>query len=352
MIGVARDATVNASNPLLDVYVLIGGLLAAPFEARYAIFDVSDDDKLLAPVQVFPTTPNTTQAVNLSTGRVSTGRYAATWTVAGNEPLGRHEIRWFVTPEDGAPVVTIREEFDVLIGALNGAFNAYALPSDLREEGFLSTDVSDARLQRALLSASERIERITRRFFEPRMLNIKLDGTSSTSLRFNMPIIAVESIAYEETIAEIDSTRLRVYNRHLSGLTSPDDRDDPRIEWTNWERPFIWRFVREPTRVWNKGRQNVLVSGLFGYTDPDGTFAGSTPRRIREAAKMLAARDLPKIADGDKVWAKIAHRITSDTTRDQSQGFDPDRRVAEFTGDPEIDAILCDYMAPPFVGST
>lgn len=368
MIGAARGAVLSATNPLLDLFTLIPQTgapsyplarwltLAAPFSASYAIFDVSTDDKLLSPVQVFP--GSGTQPVDLMNDLIPDapdgGHYAANWTVPSGEALGKHEIRWTVVPAAGAQPVIVREEFDVGIGYLGGAFAAYALPSDVRDEG-VDSATSDVRIQRALMRASARIELLTRRHFEPRLRTFSLDGTNNRALRFDVPVMAITSIRYEDGTLNVDPLNLRVYNRWLSeNLLSPDDRADPRIEWMNWERPFIWRFIKEPTAIWYEGRKNVVVAGLFGYTEPDGTFTGATPDRIRELCKALAIRELPGIVSDpeDRFDLRARHRITQETTRDQSYVMSPDNRMAEFTGDPELDEIICEFMAPPFIGST
>lgn len=358
MIVVPRGASLSAANPLLGVYVLERGVLAAPTSASYAIFDVSDDDRMLSPVQVYP--PSGEQAVDPELDRVGdllAGHYAATWSVPALETLGRHAIRWTVATADGTR--TFSEEFDVAAGVVGGRFRGYALPSDLRAEG-VGVDVSEVRIQRALATSAAFIERVTSRFFDPRALSLSLDGTGDPVLRFSVPVIAVSSVDYLDDAGEsaaVDLAGLRVYNRWITeGLTNPDDRDDPRAEWAWRDFPAA---IGSGCYMWREGRKNVRVRGLFGYTDPGDNYVGDTPVRIRHLAAMLALRELPA-AWGDaglRDEVRNRHRILSETTRDQSYTLGRDSRLgaqgggAEFTGDPDLDQILIEFMAPPFVGS-
>lgn len=358
MIVAPRGAALGAARPLLRVVVLEAGALAEPSALSFAVFDVSDDDKLLQPVQVFPGTGEHPVDLDLDRvpGPLDVGHYAAAWTVPALEPLGKHEVRWTVVTPSGTR--TYREEFDVAVGAVGGSFDAYALPSDLRDEG-VGDDFSEARLQRALARATEYVEKVTRRFFGPRVLSLSLDGSGSGEQRVDAPVIALASASYvDEAGSEaLQLSDVRVYNRWLTeGLTSPDDRDDPRVGWVAPERPFPFPDGNTRYRAWTRGRQNVRLVGIFGYTEPDGSPTGRVPDRIREVTKLLALRDLPGAWSDPETRAEVRSRgrLVSETTRDQSYTLGRDLRVdaAEFTGDPDIDQVLVDFMAPPYVGST
>jgi hypothetical protein len=178
-------------------------------------------------------------------------------------------------------------------------------------------------------------------------------------------VIALALAEYRDDAAGVNATPIslddvRVYNRWLTqGMVLPDDRDDPRAEWVRIARPFPFQRHEPAYVIWRTGRQNVRVLGLFGYTDPDGGFVGSTPERIRHVAKLLALRDLPGAwGDSEREDVRNRHRLLSETTRDQSYTLGRDARLgasgggADLTGDPDIDGILAEYAAPPFVGST
>jgi hypothetical protein len=346
---VPRGVQLGAALPLLRLYCVVGGSLVEPDTAAWSVYDVGDDDKLLQPVL------RETGQVEAVTDVLAAGAYAADWLIPADEPLGRHEVRW-VFEYDGASYA-YREEFDVAPGVVGGAFRSYALPSDLRREGACDGH-TEARIQRALGRAAETIDKLTNRFFEPRALALTLDGTGGPALRFGFPVLAVASVAYVgDYAADVPLERVVAYNRWLTeGMVLPDDRDDPRVALMpdGYDLP---RYRALPRNVpWRSGRRNVRVSGLFGYTDPDGSPVGKTPDAIAEVCKMLALRDLPGLYSGaDERDAERARgRLLSETTRDQSRtyGADPRLAAAGWTGDPDIDAVLARYAAPPFVGST
>ena len=346
---VPREVQLGATNPLLRLYCVVGGALVEPDTAVWSVYDVGDDDKLLSPVL------RDAGQVEAVTDILPVGVYAADWLVPGDEPLGRHEVRWEFSY--GGVTYAHREEFDVAVGVAGGLFRSYALPSDMRAEG-VPSDYSEARLQRALASAAETIDKVTNRFFEPRPLDLTLDGTGGPALRFGFPVIAVASVAYVgDYSAEVPLARVIAYNRWLTeGMALPDDRDDPRIALMpdGYDLP---RYRALPRHMpWLAGRRNVRVAGLFGYTDPDGSPTGKTPEAIREACKAIALRDLPGMYSGadERDAERSRGRVLSETTRDQSRtrGADPRLAAAGWTGDPDVDAVLARYAAPPFVGST
>lgn len=345
---VPRGAQLGAANPLLRLYCVVGGALVEPDTAAWTVYDVGDDDKLLSPVL------RATGQVEAVDDVLPVGAYAADWAVPADEPLGRHEVRWEF--EYAGVTYAYREEFDVAPGVVGGAFRSYALPSDLRAEGACG-EHSEARIQRALARSAETIDKVTNRFFEPRALSLTLDGTGGPALRFGFPVLAVASVAYVGDYAtDVPLGRVVAYNRWLTeGMVLPDDRDDPRIALMpdGYDLP---RYRALPRNVpWIRGRQNVRVVGLFGYTDPSGSPVGKTPEAIREVCKALALRDLPGMYSGadERDAERLRGRILSETTRDQSRtvGADPRLASAGWTGDPDLDATLARYCAPPFVGA-
>lgn len=346
---VPRGAQLGAALPLLRMYALVGGALVEPDSAAWSVYDVGDDDKLIQPVL------RDTGVVEAVTDVLPTGAYAAAWAVPVDEPLGRHEVRWTFTY--GGTTYAYREEFDVAPGVVGGAFRSYALPSDLRAEGACS-EFSEARIQRALNRAGELIDRLTNWFFGPREMALTLDGTGGPALRFYFPVMGVASMAYVgDYAADVPLDRVRVYNRWLTeGMVLPDDRYDARIALLpdGYQLPRFNAYPRE--LPWVAGRRNVQVKGLFGFTEPDGTPLGRVPDAIVEVCKTLALRDLPSLYSGadERDAERFRGRLLSETTRDQSRtyGADPRLAAAGWTGDPDVDAVLARYAAPPFVGST
>ena len=68
--------------------------------------------------------------------------------------------------------------------------------------------------------------------------------------------------------------------------------------------------------------------------------------------KLLAMRELPLLSDRDRREDAMKRwRLTGETTRDQSYSLQALDAMGEFTGDPEVDAILASFQRPPLMGA-
>ena len=358
MISLIRNQVLSCTSPLLDLYYQVAGQLTDVAELSFEIFDVSTDEKLATPVEIVGTT-----AVDVGTtcpdpgaGRVSLGRFFAEWTVPGAEPFGRHRIRWTVKLTAESAEEILEEDFEVLSTASRSPISGYALVADFRDEGVTVTEASDARIQLMIVQASRRIERLTGQWFEPRAMLMELDGTGSRRLGLEVPIIAAATVVVDGE--DIDADAYKIYNRHLSGVGHPDDRDDPRLQFVTSSLGSGSSFVINNvarfrgSRVWTRGEQNVVIDGVFGYTDPPGP-QGSTPELIRHATKLLAMKELPTMTDDERLDRQLRRRVTLEKTRDQTIGFAKPVGGSSgyLTGDEEIDQILEQYMGSMGVGS-
>lgn len=361
MVTVAPDAVLGVANPLLVLLTQVGGFLATPTAASFTIFDVSTDAAEMSPTATFG--PHT---VNVVADALGPGRLAAAWTVPGAEPTGRHRIvwTWTIDTPDGPVTETCSREFDVL-RAVSSA-RGYCLVSDLRAEGVLAsaTGCSDVALQRVISRAAAYLERVCDRFFEPRAATYKVDGSGRTMLLMPEPVIAVEAVTTDSddpmSLLEgglVDLTAVKVYNRHLSGMVAPDDRDAPMLEYTTLFPGLIstaysgWTDPSLPVATWPIGQQNVRVVGLFGYTDPDPgctTSAGETPELIRRVSQMLVVRDLARLTDPEaRAAAQSIGRLLSERTREQSYQLAPGKAgLGWATGDAELDDLLTLFVRP------
>ncbi len=372
---IAPGAVSSASKPVLDVwtqktitdpggFVYLG--LAEPFALGFQVWDVRNPD---APAQIWPVTPDTRQAVDLEADKIGgvAGHYAAAWTCdVLPAKKGRHQIRWFVTPVDGDDEQSFARDFDVLPAAASilGAGTAYALVSDLRDEGVQVGDANDARLLKLLGMQARYIERITERVFRPVYKVAVFDGSGGRSCQFGEPLIGLVSVSIgQPAITDVERSAFRVYNRHLAnGMIEPDDRDDPRIEFAHGSdllqgrrggavvgSPLFgvpWRDHWFPQTV-----LGVTVRGVWGFTDYDGSPTGMTPELIAHVQKLLVIREIPTMAGcGDREDARDRGKITSETTRDQSYTKKPEIETP-FTGNREIDDILLMFKGPLRLGS-
>ena len=357
--ALGRGEASNCTNPKLDVFMRLGGVLVDIYSLEFEIYEKVSTPS--TPVKVFPSSGR--QAVVVGTDcpvgeRLSTGHYVATYSVPNTALVGTHEIRWYFRLTATTAEQEFREEFEVLPVLLPSS-GAYCTVQEFRDEGVPDASTpggySDDVIQRKILRFSRLVDRFTQRWFEPRNLTFKLDGTSSPSLLLEHPIISVNSVTVEET-GSIDATSIVVYNRHLSqNLLNPDDRENPRIEIVQPLSDDL--LFKIGLRVFPAGQQNIEVDGVFGYTAYDGSSTGKTPDDICEVVKLLVMRDLPKkwsqkeaADDATNAW-----RVRQLRTRDQSITYaDPGaggsggvRGQGAFTGDPTIDSILAMYAAPP-----
>lgn len=358
MTAVAQGATSTAAVPLLSLWTSDGKLLDDPDTGSlsFTIVDVSTDAKEADPVT------RVTHTVNLTDDRLgssTTPHFAAVFELDADEPTGAHEIRW--TWEMSDVPQTYVQRFDVLAGVPRGLGGGYGLVSDFRAEGFTKNDVSDIRLLKLITEQSAFIEKVTHRFFEPRHLDVRADGTDSHTLLLGQPIIALDLVKVHDTILDIDpaNRNLLIYNRHLAGLLDPDDRIVPcvqipeLIEYQGYDVGAYQDYYQltEAGRFY-KSPQNVTVSGLFGYTDQDGGPIGQTPAGVQRLLRLLVMRNIPKAAcTEESLRARYANRLTSMRTRDQAITFAGNGLIGSFTGDLEIDTLFATYSRPIGIAS-
>ena len=374
MAHLPQGATSSAANPLLSVWISDGRVLVDPDPGTltFSVYDLSNEEVEAAGGNlVFGP-----QAVDLTADRLQMdpassppepGHFAAAWPMSGTEPLGLHEIRWSwtyttippATPTTQTLAYSYAQRFDVLAGVPRGlGAVGYALVSDFRAEGFEPEMVSDVRLLKLIAEQSRDVEQLTGRWFEPRFMDVAVDGTDGTILLVGPPIIALDGVAIMDDPIAIDPTsrEIVIYNRHLRGLTDPDDRNAPRCEIPEvyalidpYGASYSYSYPFPPLRLgFPKSSQNVRIQGLFGYTDPDGTTLGCTPAGIRKAVMLLVKRNLPKLAcDNELFDARMGGRATQLRTRDQSVSFaSAGLGEGQYTSDLDLDRIISRYARP------
>lgn len=352
MPSIARGQTSNCDNPVLDVFMSVAGVLTDVSTLQYQIFDVSDPGKLTNPVQIYPAIQGEWAEVVVGElcplgDKLSTGRYVADWQVPFDEPIGLHRIKWRFHLVPAAPEQSWTEDFDVLVQAGAESYGGYCYISDLRGEGVTEAMADDERLAYLIDLASQYIDEVTGRFFEPRELSFDLDGPGTKTIFLNMPIVAISEVGEVDEYGEVDAWEAIdyvVYNRHIrQRLPSPDDRENPKIA------------AREDLKF-PKGDQNIRINGVFGYTEWDGSSQGRTPKLIRRACMLLVYRELYILADEElRDTLKNKWKITNEKTREQSISYGGLSQILSgsgslYTGDPEIDQILTMYVRPPELG--
>lgn len=336
------------------------GFLVDAFELEFELLDMTAP---AAPVVIGARTAAT---------RISLGYYAATGVAddaafPSGTTSARRAVRWYLVREDGDDEIVFSTSWERLTSRIALAMPSYCLVSDLRDEGFTSTQLSDVRAQILIARASKMIEAYTGRVFAPVPRALTLDGRGGSIVQFGEPVIAISEIVVTVeprtlTTRPIDEELVRVYSRHLTQrLHVPDDRENPKIE---LYAPKDFRIPYGATDVafytwerltWPVGSQNVRVTGVWGYTDPDGSPMGRTPDLIRHVCMLLVKREIAQIASADRDDAAMARRVVSERTREQavtyaslsSSSRSGTPLLGAFTGDPEIDTILAMYVRPP-----
>lgn len=346
----------NTSNNI-NWFTSINNVKVDMYLVEFQIFYIGAG---LPGTQVFPLSG--WEDVTSAPGRFAEGSYYAYdntdgcgWTPDVSATVGAYRIYWRWKYLSTSAYQTDSEDFTVEVESVGspGTETMYCSVQDMRDEGVPSSGygaVTDARLTTLIQRASRLIDAYTGRWFEPRTMTFLLDGKGSVSLLIEQPIIRIDSILLDGVA--MSSADYVVYNRHITqNLLNPDDRENPKIE---VKQPLDDEYLFRMGLTWfPKGQQNISVTGVFGYTDYDGSDEGATPTLIAEACKMIVLRDLPTKYGADPTRDEKAWwRMVRQRTRDQSVDFaDPSRLghqgVGVFTGDPVIDNILRQYSRPP-----
>lgn len=351
MVFMARTQSSSATNPLLTfIYQNDKGFLKDVSALSYAVIDMSTLAKELNPVEKVAKT-----ALDLVTNRLSKGRYFAPLTVGEDWDLGEYQVVWYYEYEDGdeqtltTPLLVTNEA--------HGPPSYYATVQDMYDAG-LSTETYTVKMVRgALAKAQALLERWTGRVFRPQYKTIRVDGGGGMKLRLREPIIAIEALELEAEyvngyIFEDEDEDVRVYNRHIRlGQLHPDDRNNAHIDYSYASRPL------GAEGYFPDGAQDAKVTGVFGYTEPDGSPLGCTPALVRDLTMKIALLHVDGAATDDAWFAKNKWKLTEERTRDQSVKYGGVGSSAStyagagssafFTGDPEIDALILSLKAGP-----
>jgi len=215
----------------------------------------------------------------------------------------------------------------------------YATVEELRAEGVTVGEASDERLRALIAEASSTIDRVTGWFFEPRPMQLVLSGRGTPTLVTPLPLLRINRLEVGGGVVDDVSGLLVMGAPVLPGF------DEPRLTWRGG-------------RVWPRGDGNVVVDGLWGYTEWDGTPTGRTPLPIRRACILLVLKGIRPLADVDAAQERrAAWRVLEMRTRDQSVRFAPLSQAAArreqqlSTNEPEADDLLDAYRRPAPLGA-
>jgi len=348
MRGLAQGEASSSSNPVLQLFARSGELLADIYSGSYLIQGIVDP-------AVAPTSKVASTAIDTTNDKLGTGRYLlATGDTAAWTP-GTHRAVVTYQMTDGGRTYVQVIEFEILYAtdwATGSLYIGYASTSRLIRDQIVEDSTLPQDLHRHIDRISRQIERWTKRSFEPQYRAIRHDGASSPIMHLNNAIIALDKVQAiwkasddgTEDTYDYDGYLFQVYNRHLDGVVSPDDRNNPKI-------------VRKDSWTWSPGYITTKILGVFGYTDPqvdtdDGRVSiGKLPDDLVLVVGSLLSRYLedPTLTD------RSVHQpgsMKSMKTRDQAASFGSSGSLIggagsdSMTGDPMLDQILIRFSAP------
>lgn len=205
----------------------------------------------------------------------------------------------------------------------------YASVADLRAEGVPST-VANGRLEYALDEVSALIDRVCGWWFEPRTMTLTVSGRGLRSLTLRIPPIEVTGLEVNGEEYSVDPADLKIIGDPLAG---PPCTLHHRV------------VIRE-------GRDNVLVTGGFGFIERDALGVARTPRAVRRACILLALDRLPLITSAESDAARDQWRVVEEQTRDQRVRYSERSGAAgSLTGNLDADQLLAAYVRPPQFGA-
>jgi len=361
MQAIVKGQESSAAAPLLQLFTRIGGNMADIVSGTYTI------DKLPTAYGSAPSNVVGSTAIVPASHKLSTGSYAVLTGDTTSWDAGSYQIVAQLVMEASAATVTHVIPFELLdsnvfpnTAGTGAAWRGYARTHQLLREGYVAAGTDVGRIQLAVQRISRQIEEWTKgRIFEQRYMTIRLNGQQARTMLVPQSIIAValiQAVALDASGVQqtysYDQSAYSVFNRHMDGLLSPDDRFNPKISLTN--------AYTEPTLIdtwpWPNGQQNVEITGLFGYVDPDEEAApsrysiGHQPEEIEHVCGVLVARHIldPTMSGGPSVHNPGL--VKKYSTRHQSIEFFGAAGSVSFaggmSGDPLIDAILTQYVMP------
>jgi hypothetical protein len=210
----------------------------------------------------------------------------------------------------------------------------YASLADARAEGITVSQASDDRLRLLIDEASRSIDRMTGWFFEPRQMDVWLDGRGTPTVELPVHPIRLDRLIVNGTDWSTDPD-------HLVIVGAPIQSTIP-----------VPRLTLRHGLTFPRGHANILATGLWGLTEDDGSPTGRTPLDIRRACLLLVLLHLPLLADTDATAdARNQWRLIEERTRDQSYKLSPAPNRQLCSGDPEVDEILARYQRPAGLGA-
>lgn len=222
----------------------------------------------------------------------------------------------------------------------------YTTIADVRAAGVTVSQASDIDIYNSIVLWSRFLDRACGQWFEPRDLDILLDGTDCKMLWFQVPIITIDELYINELTDVLDPIYYHVYNNLGQGVR--DDRRDPKIALKDEDSvDFFQRTVASMTDwEFKLGRQNQRIVGTFGFVESDL----STPSLIQRATLKMCVRQLtasdPLNPDPVPIGPIVSEKTDGHAITYGSVSWGKKVGYMGITGDPEVDQIITLYKAP------
>ena len=204
---------------------------------------------------------------------------------------------------------------------MNGVLNL----EELRTRGFSADDFSDEDLLKLETRVWDTIMLFTNRVFENRTLTLRLDGTGTNELFIPESISTIASVTVDGE-AWVQDTDFVVYNRVV-----PDDRESPKLVSLNTTFPV--------------GSQNIVIVGVFGYTDRHSD--GYPPSPLIEVAMRMMPIFAEHLLEGAELEVEAAatkRGLYKESTDKWAYTRFPKAAIENsLLDDPFINAILLKY---------
>lgn len=250
--------------------------------------------------------------------------------------------------------------------AADAVRRGYITPDDVYDEGYAPASWPATTVWRGIDRATATIEAVCGQWFGPRYRRIARDGSDIDQIFLDVPICALHRLIQDDT--EVDLSDLEVYNRHLTrAQLDPDDRRNPKVTYSLDFPPGYRgrrRRIYADAALFGAGRQNVILKGVWGFTEPSELAAetedgsqipvnyGKVPPEIARAALLLTLTYMMPVDEQQE--AALEGRITGVKTRDQSISFaSPPDSTAGYgmTGNVAVDNILMRYSRVMGIGA-
>lgn len=203
-----------------------------------------------------------------------------------------------------------------------------------------------------IANAMEFIDEQTGQFFNKRGGTYEIEGNNTPTMFFPVPIINIEKLLINGTNIELVEGAENDFVAFKGRQRPRDDRRNPKIKLNMGTAGHNIFSGTYSTGIFAKGTLTKIV-GDFGFLNPDG----STPRQIKHATMLLAARDINKAAattaSPTSAGAGPLKRVRVDL---HEKEFFEDKSATSkgsvSSGIPVVDQIIAKFKAPILIGGS